>query len=72
MVLDAQRHWIEQLEQDPIEFLAPERSLLPKLEVVRELIAGLVNAKAHDLVFVRNSTEGVNAVLRSFRCHQLM
>ncbi len=57
---------MEQLEQDPIEFLAPERSLLPKLEVVRELIAGLVNAQANDLVFVRNSTEGVNAVLRSF------
>ncbi len=65
-MLEAQRHWIEQLERDPIEFLAPERSLLPRLETVRELIAGFIAANASDLAFVRNSTDGVNAVLRSF------
>ncbi len=66
VVLDCQRQWIERLEQDPIEFLAPERSLLPKLDAVRQLVAGLVNAPHQDLAFVRNSTEGVNAVMRSF------
>lgn len=66
VVFESQRHWIEQLERDPIEFLAPERTLLPKLDQVRDLIAELVRADAADIAFVRNATEGVNAVLRSF------
>ncbi|QDV44852.1 Isopenicillin N epimerase [Stieleria neptunia] len=66
VVLETQRRWIELLERDPIEFLGPERSLLPKLDRVRDCIGGLVGADAADLAFVRNATEGVNAVLRSF------
>ncbi|TWT96537.1 aminotransferase class V-fold PLP-dependent enzyme [Neorhodopirellula pilleata] len=66
-VLDAQREWMLRLESDPIEFLAPERTLLPKLDLVRRLVGSLVNASPEDIAFVRNSTEGVNAVLRSFR-----
>nr|WP_236649519.1 aminotransferase class V-fold PLP-dependent enzyme [Rhodopirellula sp. SM50] len=64
--MDAQREWIERLECDPIEFLGPERSLLPKLDRVRDCIGRLVAADPADLAFVRNATEGVNAVLRSF------
>ena len=64
-VLKAQRDWIDALERDPIRFLAPERELIPKLDEVRERVASLVNAPASSIVFVRNATDGVNAVLRS-------
>ncbi|QDV82448.1 Isopenicillin N epimerase [Stieleria magnilauensis] len=64
--MEAQREWIERLEYDPIEFLGPERSLLPKLDRVRDCIGSLVGADPRDLAFVRNATDGVNAVLRSF------
>lgn len=64
-VIENQRHWQNLLEEDPIEFLAPERSLLPKLDFVRETVAKEINASSRDVVFVRNATEGVNAVVRS-------
>lgn len=66
IVLQKQQNLISELEQDPIKFLAPERDLLPKLDEVRQTIAELVNASASDLAFVRNATDGVNAVLGSF------
>ncbi len=65
-VLQIQRQYQDQLEREPIRFLAPERELEPKLDVVRDVVAKLVNASASDLVFVRSATDGVNAVLRSF------
>tara|TARA_R110002072_G_scaffold164879_4_gene317941 strand:- start:13232 stop:14419 length:1188 start_codon:yes stop_codon:yes gene_type:complete len=64
-VIENQRHWQNQLEEDPIEFLAPERSLLPKLDFVRQTVAQELNASPRDIAFVRNATEGVNAVVRS-------
>ncbi|WP_404310674.1 aminotransferase class V-fold PLP-dependent enzyme [Neorhodopirellula lusitana] len=64
-VLAAQQEWITRLETEPIEFLAPERTLLPKLDQVRNRIAKLVHAAAPDIAFVRNATDGVNAVVRS-------
>lgn len=66
VVLEKQRQWIDQLERDPIEFLAPERTLLPKLDQARQVIADLVAADVRNIAFVRNATEGVNAILRSF------
>ncbi|WP_417745349.1 aminotransferase class V-fold PLP-dependent enzyme [Rosistilla oblonga] len=66
VVLDAQRRFRDAMESDPIEFLAPERELLPKLDRVREVIAQLVNADARDIAWVRNATDGVNAVVQSF------
>ena len=66
IVLQAQRELINELERDPILYLAPERQLEPKLDEVRVLIAKLVNASASDVAFVRNATDGVNAVLKSF------
>lgn len=57
---------IQQLEGDPIEFLAPERCFLPMLDAVRREVADLIGAGADSIVFVRNATDGVNAVLRSF------
>ena len=66
IVLQKQRDLVTELEHDPIKFLAPERNLLPKLGEVRQTIAKLVNAPASDIAFVRNATDGVNAVLSSF------
>ncbi|MGB7327141.1 MAG: aminotransferase class V-fold PLP-dependent enzyme [Rubripirellula sp.] len=66
VVLEAQRRIRDQLERDPIDFLAPERSLLPKLDAVRARVAGLIGADATDIAWVRNATDGVNAVVRSF------
>ncbi len=65
-VLDIQKQLIHQLESDLIEFLAPERSLEGKLDPVREKLAELVGGKPSNIAFVRNATEGINAVLRSF------
>lgn len=66
VVLEAQRQLRDAMECDPIEYLAPERSLLPKLDRVRHVIADLVGADAADIAWVRNATDGVNAVVRSF------
>ncbi|MDB4676647.1 aminotransferase class V-fold PLP-dependent enzyme [bacterium] len=54
------------LEKDPIRYLTPERELESKLDAVRNTLAGRVGAQPNNLVFVRNATDGVNAVLRSF------
>lgn len=66
VVLEAQRRWQEALEADPIEFLAPERGLEAKLDRVRRAMGRLVQADPQDLAWVRNATDGVNAVVRSF------
>ncbi|TWU47816.1 aminotransferase class V-fold PLP-dependent enzyme [Rubripirellula reticaptiva] len=66
VVLEEQRRIRDQLERDPIEFLAPERSLLPRLDAVRAQVARLVGADEADIAWVRNATDGVNAVVRSF------
>lgn len=65
VVMQAVRSWREELESDPIHFLAPERELEPKLDHVRSLLGDLVGAEPANLAFVRNATDGVNAVLRS-------
>ena len=66
IVLQKQQDLMAKLERDPIRFLAPERELTPKLDEVRQTISKLVNAPPSDIAFVRNATDGVNAVLRSF------
>ncbi len=65
VVLDVQRRFQDALEREPIRFLAPERDLEPKLDIVRSRVASLVGAEPQDIAFVRNATDGVNAVLRS-------
>ncbi len=65
VVLAAQRKFQDALERDPIRFLGPERELEPKLDHVRGVLARLVGAPECDMAFVRNATDGVNAVLRS-------
>ncbi|QDT05436.1 Isopenicillin N epimerase [Rubripirellula lacrimiformis] len=64
-VQEQQRDWIQQLECDPIEFLGPERSLIPRLDHVRAVVADQVATESSNIAFVRSATDGVNAVLRS-------
>jgi isopenicillin-N epimerase len=66
-VLDEQTRLRDELERRPIEWLAPERELIPKLDAVRANLAAVFHADAQDLVFVQCATTAVNAVLRSAR-----
>lgn len=64
-VLDEQTRLRAEMERRPIEWLARERDLDPKLDRAREALAAVVGGDARDLVFVPNATTAVNAVLRS-------
>lgn len=66
VVLEEQAALRERLERNPVAFLAPERDLEGALDRVRDALAGLVGAEPGDIAFVRNATDGVNAVLGSF------
>ena len=66
VVLEAQRRLQDELEAEPLRFLAPERELEPKLDAVRTKLSAFLGCGFDDLAFVRNTTDGVNAVLRSF------
>ena len=43
VVLEQQQHFRAALESEPIQFLAPERKLEPKLDRVREIVATQVH-----------------------------
>jgi isopenicillin-N epimerase len=51
------------MEAEPVQFLW--RHFDDLLDVARLQLAGFLSASPRDLVFVRNATEGVNAVVRS-------
>lgn len=63
VVIEHQRALQAEIEREPVHFLA--RQLEAKIDHARERVASFVGAKPEDLAFVRNATEGVNAVLRS-------
>ena len=65
VVLEAQARLRAQLEAEPVRFFV--RELEPLLAEARAVAARFVGCDEDDLVFVRNATEGVNAVLRSLR-----
>ena len=64
-VLEAQEAFRRMLESEPVRFFV--RELPPLLDGARDALARFIGATAADLVFVRNATEGINAVLRSLR-----
>jgi isopenicillin-N epimerase len=66
-VLDEYHRWQLELERRPVEFLA--RRLPDLLAEARAALAAYVRAAADDLVFVPNSTAGVNVLARSLRLH---
>ncbi len=62
-VLEAQSVWRARLEAQPVRFFV--RDLERHLDEARAALAAFVGAESEDLVFVRNATAGVNAVVRS-------
>lgn len=62
-VFQAQDRLRLEMEREPVEFLA--RHLYPRLFAALGEIGALLGARVDDLVFVRNATEGVAAVLSS-------
>jgi isopenicillin-N epimerase len=62
-VLDYQAQLRERLERQPVEFLG--RQLPQLLDETRQSVARFLACAADNLVFVRNATAGVNAVLQS-------
>lgn len=64
-VLDEQDRLRAQMEREPVQFFV--HALAPLLDAARAEVAAFVGARPEDLVFVRNATAGVNAVLASLR-----
>jgi isopenicillin-N epimerase len=64
-VREAQRRRQDELERQPVEFLA--RRAPDLLDEARAALAAYVGARVDDLVFVPNATTGLNAVIRSLR-----
>ena len=60
-VRDVQRAFQDQMEREPVDFLA--RKLPDLLAVARASAAGLIGARPDDVVFVPNATTGINAVV---------
>lgn len=63
VVLGAQQAIRDEIEREPVHFFVD--LLQPRLDAARDRVAAFVGADPQDLVFVRNATAGVNAVLRS-------
>lgn len=59
ILLEAQTHWINRLEEQPVEFF---RDLPELMLVVRNQLAEYLGADHQDLVCVTNATFGVNVV----------
>lgn len=62
-VLDAQYRWQCEMERNPVDFLARRSADL--LKQARTVLASALGSKAEDLVFMPNSTSGINVVARS-------
>jgi isopenicillin-N epimerase len=62
-VLEDQSEWRARLERQPLQFLV--RDLEPHFDAARAALAQFVGADANDLVFIPNTTHGINTVLRS-------
>ncbi len=64
VLLDKQRQWQLRLERQPVEF---HRDLAGLMKTAREKLATFVGAQASDLVYVANSTYGVNVAANALR-----
>jgi isopenicillin-N epimerase len=64
-ILQLQSELRQRMEAEPVQFLW--RRYEERLQPSRVELARFIGAKARDLVFVTNSTTGVNAVMRSLK-----
>lgn len=64
-ILQLQSKFRAAMEAEPVQYLW--RRYEDRLEPARQELARFVGAKAKDLVFITNTTTGVNAVLRSLK-----
>jgi len=62
-VLHAQQDWQRRMERNPVAFLGRQSAQL--LAEARDALGAAVGARGADLVFIPNSTTGVNIVARS-------
>jgi isopenicillin-N epimerase len=61
-VFEAYQHWQLELERQPMAFM---RTLGAEVNKAREALAAFLGAQADDLVYVQNTTMGLNVVTRS-------
>jgi isopenicillin-N epimerase len=64
-VFEAYQRYQRELEWQPVEFLALERSFPARLDVARSALAAYVGASADNLAFATNASSAVNTVARS-------
>jgi isopenicillin-N epimerase len=62
-VFEAQRHWRERLEAEPVELLG--RRGVELLDSAKQPLAEFLRMAPQDFGLVTNATEGINAVLRA-------
>ncbi len=63
VILDHQRTWIERLERQPVLYF---REIMHLMRSARESLAAYLGARPENLVFVTNSTYGVNIAAHAF------
>ena len=63
VILDEQRRWIEQLEQQPVLYF---RELMHHMRVARQSLAEYLGSDLEGLAYVSNSTYGVNVAAYAF------
>ena len=64
VVLDHQMDLRRRIERQPVQFF--HRDIYELIQSARSDLAAFIGAPSDDLVFVRNATEGINSVLRSY------
>lgn len=62
-VLEAQQRWQRRMERNPVAFLGRQSAQL--LSESRDALGAAIGARGADLVYIPNSTTGVNIVARS-------
>ncbi|MCX6140727.1 MAG: aminotransferase class V-fold PLP-dependent enzyme [Candidatus Kapabacteria bacterium] len=63
IVLEEQRRWVERMEQQPVLFFREADELM---QSARAALASYLGARARDLIYVTNSTYGVNVAAHAF------
>src|ERR1700704_5875438 len=64
-VFEAYQRYQRELERQPVEFLALERSFPDRLDTARRALAAYVGAHPENLAFATNTSTAVNTVVRS-------